>query len=260
MSLIALPDPANWPAGRRRLSWLTLVVGLFIAVGVFFGTRDVRGGDYLRAIVDFGLGLPFLLVIIAVNLVAGGRTSLRASHNSTGTTLRSDRIFDTLALITFFVCIPLGIVFVIFTLTGDLEMFPSRRGQVGAMVLMTLATGTAVAGLASAWRRGGVGYVKVTPSGIEIADILRTQSVLWGEVVDIADHSETNKKTRKAIVFGLTDGRETTIDGADFYVPRGVGLYWMVQHYWRHPDDRVELTDDRALRRLDEGRFDTSVP
>jgi hypothetical protein len=30
----------------------------------------------------------------------------------------------------------------------------------------------------------------------------------------------------------------------------------MVRHYWRHADDRVELTDARALQRLDEGRFD----
>jgi UDP-N-acetyl-D-mannosaminuronic acid transferase (WecB/TagA/CpsF family) len=77
--------------------------------------------------------------------------------------------------------------------------------------------------------------------------------------VAVDDHSETNKKTRKAIVLRIEDGTEKTIDGADFYVPNGIGLYWMVRHYWRHPDDRVELTDDRALRRLEEGRFDTTV-
>ena len=46
------------------------------------------------------------------------------------------------------------------------------------------------------------------------------------------------------------------IDGADFYVPNGVGLYWAVRHYWRHPEDRVELGDGRALQRLSEGRLD----
>jgi hypothetical protein len=54
----------------------------------------------------------------------------------------------------------------------------------------------------------------------------------------------------------LRDGTEKTIDGAYLYVPNGAGLYWMVRHYWRHPEDRVELIDHRALERLRDGQFD----
>jgi len=54
------------------------------------------------------------------------------------------------------------------------------------------------------------------------------------------------------------DGSELVLDGADFYVPKGVGLYWMVYHYWRHPEDRAELADGRALDRLRDERFDVS--
>jgi hypothetical protein len=95
----------------------------------------------------------------------------------------------------------------------------------------------AIGALPSTWRRGGVGYVGLTPSGIDVADIKRTESIVWEQVTAVDDHSDA-KKTRKGIVLRLADGTEKTIDGADFYVPDGVGLYRMVRHYWRHVDDR----------------------
>jgi hypothetical protein len=100
-----------------------------------------------------------------------------------------------------------------------------------------------------------VGYVKLTPAGIEIADIFTTTPVAWKDVESIDDHAES-KKSRKAVVIKHSGGTESVIDGADFYVPNGVGLYWAVRHYWRHPEDRVELGDVRALQRLSEGRLD----
>jgi hypothetical protein len=33
-------------------------------------------------------------------------------------------------------------------------------------------------------------------------------------------------------------------------VPNGAALYWMIRHYWLHPENRIELTDGRALERL----------
>ena len=164
-----------------------------------------------------------------------------------------------LGLLAFAVVIPVGLVFVTFTLTGGLEMFTSRRGQSIAVVAMCFAVLGSIAGLVSGWRRGGVGYVKLTPSGVDVADIFRTESVAWDDIDDVDDHSDIDKKTRKAVVLRRRDGSEKVIDGCDFYVPNGVGLYWMVRHYWRHPDDRAELTDGRSLARLDEGRFDTDM-
>jgi hypothetical protein len=256
MSLLTLPEPANWPAGGRRLLRLTLVLVAFFAVGVFVGTRSVLRGAYLEAFVGVGFLLPLIFALIALQLVSRGHSSLRASHDPRGTMLRPDRTFSSLMLVAFGVVIPVGLVFVVFTLTGDLEMFTSRRARAGAVVLMILAMGTAIASAISAWRRGGVGYVELTPTGIDIANILRTETVTWEGIAAVDDHSESNKKTRKAIVLKLEDGTEKTIDGADFYVPNGVGLYWMVRHYWRHADDRAELTDGRALERLRDGRFD----
>jgi hypothetical protein len=256
MSVLTLPEPVNWPASGRRLGRLTLLLAGFFAVGIFVGTLSLLRGAYLETVVGVGFLLPLILALVAVQLVARGHAALCAGHDSTGTMLRPDRTFSALGLSAFAVVIPIGIIFVIFTLTGDLHMFPSKRGQAGAVVLACLATGTAIWALITAWRRGGIGYVKLTPSGIDIADIKSTESVSWNDVVAVDDHSETNKKTRKAIVLRFQDGTEKTIDGADFYVPNGAALYWMVRQYWRHADDRPELTDGRALERLRDGRFD----
>ena len=58
------------------------------------------------------------------------------------------------------------------------------------------------------------------------------------------------------MVLRLRDGKEEIISVADIYVPGGVALYWLVRHYWRHPEDRTELVDTRAKERLRDGRFD----
>lgn len=94
----------------------------------------------------------------------------------------------------------------------------------------------------------------MTPAGVENTDVIRTKFYAWDDIDDVLDTPE-KKRTRKAIVLALNDGSEVIIEGADLYVPRGVGLYWMVRHYWRHPEDRAELTDGRAHERLIEERF-----
>lgn len=255
MPILNLPEPTNWPKDGARLGRVTAVTGVFIALGVFFGVRNVLRGDHLSALVILLLSVPFLLALIAIRRVAGGRTTLRASWDSTGTTLRADRTFITLVLIAFAVMVPLGLIVVVFTLTGQLHMFASMGGKIVSVALAAAVTVTAAVGLISVWRRGGVGYVKLTPAGMDVADMFRTTSVAWKDVVAVDDHTES-KKTRKALVIKHSGRTESVIDGADFYVPNGVGLYWMVQHYWRHPEDRVELGDGRALQRLSERRLD----
>lgn len=258
MSLLTLPEPAHWPEGQRRLTKLTLAVALFVAIGIFVGVSEIAKGNVLEGVVAFGFLPLFLAVVIAVQLMSRRPTVVRASHDRTGTVFRPNRVVTTLAFSLLVYFIPFGLAVVALTLTGHLHLFASRHGQAVAVIGIALATCTALTGLVTAWRRGGVGYVKLTPTGIEVADIRSTEIVAWGDIVGVDDHSEVSKKTRKAVVLRRGDGSEKTVDGCDFYVPNGVGLYWMVRHYWRHADDRPELTDGRAMERLGEGRFDTS--
>lgn len=43
-----------------------------------------------------------------------------------------------------------------------------------------------------------VGYLKLTPASVEIADAIKTRAVEWDDIVDIKDHSETKDGKRPA--------------------------------------------------------------
>lgn len=58
------------------------------------------------------------------------------------------------------------------------------------------------------------------------------------------------------MVLCLRDGTEKVIGGLNLYVPRGVAVFWLVRHYWRHPEDRMELVDSRVGERFRVGQFD----
>ncbi|MCK0177605.1 hypothetical protein [Mycolicibacterium sp. F2034L] len=196
----------------------------------------------------------FVLVVVAMHGAGRGKTSLRAEHDSSGTTLLPDRrsgalvvaslVLVTLSLGIITVALPLGVIDV--PMSAGMRTFSPFVAGFGAIV--------GAVGLIVGWRRGGIGYVHLGGEGIEIANIAYTESVSWQDITDVRDTAET-KKTRRAIVLVLRDGHEKLIDGADIYVPGGAALYWMVRHYWKFPGDRAELTDGTALARIRDGDF-----
>ena len=108
-----------------------------------------------------------------------------------------------------------------------------------------------------------MGHVQLTPGGIAYTDLKHSVAVVsvpWDDMVGIADYVKSSDGPRKTIALRLKDKTRQTIDDADLYAPNGYALYWMVRHYWRHAEDRPELTDGRALERLEAGRFDVTVP
>jgi hypothetical protein len=222
---------------------------------VYWGVVATVRGHYLTTAFTIGWAALIGLTGAALMLALFGRTSVRATSDSTGTTVRPDRWFSVLFFAGFAAAIPTGVLFVIFVPRGDIDIPMSRGMQIFSPALMGSAVVVAVITLISAWRRGGAGHLKLTPAGIDNANVAFTKSVDWDDVVNVTDSAET-KRTRKPIVLCLQDGSEEIIGGADIYVPRGAALYWMVRHYWHNPQDRPELTDGRALDRLREGRFE----
>jgi len=255
MSVLRLPEPTGWRDSRKTLTWVVLIVLAMVALLLYWGIPATLRGHYLTTLVILGWGALPLAAATALVLAACGWTSLRISYDSTGTTVLPDRTLGILFFAALIVLVPAGVLFVIFVPRGDIDIPMTRGLQIFSPILMGFAVVVAISGLMSAWRRGGIGYLKLMESGIDNANIVFTKSVDWEDIVDVRDSAET-KRTRKAIVLCLQDGSEEVIEGADLYVPRGAALYWMVRHYWRHPDDRVELTDGRAVDRLRHGRFE----
>lgn len=255
MSVLELPEPAGWRGGSR---FLALAVVGFLAAAVFYAWGAVLAaarGNYLTTAIAIGAVTFLLTSMAAVLLVALGRTTARTTSDAAGFTVWPDKRFTIIMLIGMVAAIPSCVLFAVFAPLGAIEFAETRYIKYGLAGSAAVAALIGISGLITAWRRGGVGHVKLTPTMIENADILAIRTYEWNNVVDVADHAES-RKARRAVVLRLRDGREEIISVADIYLPRGVGLYWLVRHYWRHPEDRMELVDERALKRLREGRFD----
>jgi hypothetical protein len=254
MSVLKLPEPSGWRGGRAVFAWALLGGLAIVALILYWGAAALIRGHYLTTVVALGWALFPAAILAAIARASFGRVSVRAHYDSTGTTLLPDRWLSILFITGLVVLIPSGVLFVILAPSGTLDIPMSRGMQIFAPVLMAAAVLVAVLGLISAWRRGGIGYLKVTPAGVETANIVSTKSVGWDEIVDVKDSSE-EKKTRRAIVLCLRDGSEAFVESANLYVPGGVALYWMVRHYWRNGADRSELADRRSLDRLRDEQF-----
>jgi hypothetical protein len=233
------------------------LVGVVAVCGwlLYCGIAATTRGHYLTTVVVVCWLAPVVAAFAVLVMTASGRTPLRANVDSGGTTLWPNPRATALLVAGFAVFVPGGFLFVVFAPQDALDLPMSRGVQIFMPIAMGLAVLLAVVGLAAVWRRSGIGHLTLGPAGVNVANILSTRSIDWQDVGEIHDHSET-KKTRKAVVLCLRDGGEEVVEGLDLYVGGGTGLYWMVRHYWAHPDDRGELTDSRGLQRLDEGRFD----
>lgn len=255
MPELNLPEPTRWRVGRWFLP-LAGAVGFGVAVVyAALGLMAAIHGNYLTLMVSVGWVIFLLTFLTSALLTGSGRAEARITSDAAGFTLLPDRRFTILMFIGIAALIPSTAVFAVCAPLGLIEFANTRMLQTigaGAAAFVVL---TAVSGLAVAWRRGGVGHVKLTPAMIEIADILATRMFEWDDVVKVTDHAES-QRSRRAVVLRFRDGSEEIISFANIYVPRGVALYWLVRHYWRHPEDRMELVDSRAPKRLRDGRFD----
>ncbi|KUI34704.1 hypothetical protein AU195_09295 [Mycobacterium sp. IS-1496] len=256
MPVLNLPEPAAWQRARRRLRWLCAVGFVFIGIASQYAISAAVRGSYPTAVFFVLLAAVPLPVAVALARASYGLVPYRVQQDASGTTVLPDRWVGILGLVMLLAFTTAAVLYNVLYFTGTLDMstssLPQRASPYAFDVVVILVVWQVVTG----WRRGnGWGYVRLTPVGIENTDLLHSKSHKWDDVADVLDRAE-KKRSRRAIVLALKDGGETIIEGADLYVPRGVGLYWMVRHYWQHADDRGELTDGRAHERLIEERFD----
>ena len=143
-----------------------------------------------------------------------------------------------------------GVLYVIFVPRGQVHLpFTAAPGGARAMFLMgSLSLITAI-GLGTLIVRREPGYVRLTLDGLVNADVLRTRTTSWADITDITDTAPTRSPYQPMCVM-VKGSKPIVISNLGGYAPSGAALYWMVRHYWKHPERRDELTDGRALERL----------
>jgi hypothetical protein len=257
VSVLNLPEPANWAQTGKLPLWVKLSVFAGLAYFLVRGILAALRGNYLTTVLVFGFMTFPVLLIVVLMLAAVGKTRARTTSDATGSTIWPDKRYGAMYFTGLTVAAPSALLFAFFVPRGAIDIPMSRGMQIFSPPLFMAAALIALIGLVAGVRRGGVGYLKFSPAMVEIADVLRTRTFEWDDVVDVKDHSESKdgKRAGRSVVLCLRDGSEQVIGGLNLYVPRGVALYWMVRHYWRHPEDRMELVDTRAAERFRDGRF-----
>lgn len=258
MSVLNLPEPANWAKTGKLPLWMGLAAFAGLCYFIVRAILAALRGNYLTTVLVFGFVTFPVLLMATLLLAAAGKTRSRTTSDVTGFIVWPDKRFSVMYYSGLAVMAPSGVLLAFFVPRGAIDIPMSRGMQIFSPAMFMAAAVVAIWGLVAGVRRKGVGYLKLTPALVEIADVLKTRTLEWDDVVDIKDHSESKdgKKAGRSVVLCLRDGSEKVIGGLNLYVPTGVPLYWLVRHYWRHPEDRAELVDARAAERFRDGRFD----
>ncbi|AMO59930.1 hypothetical protein MPHLCCUG_01101 [Mycolicibacterium phlei] len=226
-----------------------------VGYALFLAVRAAVHGNYLTTILVVGLTVAPILVGVILAISATGGTRTRTTSDPTGFTVWPDRRYGPLYLTGLAITGPCALLLAFLVPRGLIDLPMTRGMQLIKMpVLLWAVAAVALGGLMVAAQRRVVGYLKFTPAMVEVANALKTRVLEWDDIIDIKDHPE-KKRTGRSAVLCLRDGTEEIIGALTIYVPTGVPLYWMIRHYWKHPEDRMELVDSRAAERLQDGRF-----
>ncbi len=250
------PTPPNWTSKLAAV----VVLGVLILGGgiVYYLAQTVialQRGSVPAALTAGGLAVfccGFGGALAVTVLVSAKRY---ADYSGAGTTVRSHpaiaRSFG-IALVGGAVGSSCYLVFVSFG-TTELPLSAPGRDTVNRYLMITLLV-LSLTGLFALIKRRETGYLRLGPDGVESADVLRNRTARWDDVLDIID--KAHRQTRNPIVFVVKDAKPVVVPNADRFASSGAALYWMVRHYWKHPENRAELTDGRALERLHNEQFE----
>lgn len=253
-----LPKPEQW-RDRPVLTAVAFLFGLtFAGVCAWWGVAGLVRSQYLTALVMLGCAVTVLCGLLGAAIAKLGWVTPCASVDAQGTLLRIDSFVTWLCCAAAVVIIPSGALFVVLVLTGGLDIPVASDRQRGFLaVLMGLAVIGGFGILAAMAKRGGLGHVRLTRTGFEIAALARTSHGLWANVREVSDEA-VDKRAQHPVDVEMKNGSNHVVNGAANFTPHGVALYWMVRHYWLHPEDRAELTDGRAVERLRKEDFDVA--
>lgn len=250
----ALPQPPHWRDNRTTILFGLVLFGCSGVASAILGVLRLMSGSYLTA------GILAGATVFCAGFTAAGvrsvfaQVALHATYDSKGTTLQVDPLTTTFALVSLIALIPSGTLYVIYVPRASVDLPLGRAERIFSPILIGLAVAIAVWGLIAFARRRTTGYVRLTPKGFELANLVLTQKGTWDEIVDITDEY-SDKQGRHPTVFVMKEGKPKVLKNTGGFAPSGAALYWMIRHYWKHPENRTELTDGSAIERLRKEQF-----
>lgn len=236
--------PSNWTRGVSPLAWLGAAVLVGGSIQFWLQTfMAVQRASLTGALASAGLAVFCTGSMAALLLTFRASSTHHAAWTGAGTTVR---VHPAIAWTWGVALVGAAVGSATTVWFGSVSVL--NRYLLGSLLVIS------VIGLCALARSRETGYLRIGPEGVALGDLFRTRTARWEDVRDITDHA--NARTRNPIAFTLAGREQIVVANADRFASSGAALYWMVRHYWLHPENRAELTDGRALQRLRSEDFD----
>lgn len=237
---------------KSRIAAIYLGV-LFAPFGIFslaWAFVYLTRAAYPSALVAVGFGVFALSFVAMLAIVTLHKTAPRVTFDDAGTTLRPDRNVDGL-LVASTVAVFIAMAFYALFAAQDMIVIPMPTGSQRHYMYACIAG--ILVGLPSLWqiiKQRGMSHLRMTVDGLEVGGAVSTRRRTWDELTDVADRPRNGRQPSGTTYIMTADGH-TRILPTDWYTPGGHTLRELVRFYWQHPESRDELTDGRAVRRLE---------
>lgn len=231
-------------------AFLWVVFGPFGVFCLAWACIYVTRGEYLSVVVALGSAVFTLGLVVMLAFVALRKVQPRVRPQDDGILVRPDRRVDALLMGSTFGGFVAMACYAIF---APLDMIVIRvpRGDERYFVFACAAAVlVGVFSLRQIISRRGTSYVRITVEGLELGNTVTSVERSWEEIADVADRARNAHRATGTTYIATADGG-TRILPSDWYTPGGHALREWLRFYWKHPEDRGELTDGRALHRLE---------
>jgi len=230
--------------------FLWILFGPFGAFCLAWSCIYVARGEFLSAVVALGFAFFTLGLVLMLAIIASRRVKPRVQREDGGVLVRPDRRVDNLLMASTFGAFVAMACYAIFAPLGMIAIRVPLDDEKYFVIACAAAVLIGAFSVRQIIRRRGTSYVRMTVDGLELGNTVSTVEHSWDEVADVADRARKARHPSGTTYITTADGG-TRILPSDWYTPGGHLLRELVRFYWKHPDDRAELTDGRALQRLE---------
>ncbi|MGA5543405.1 hypothetical protein ACPCIR_16250 [Mycobacterium sp. NPDC051198] len=214
-------------------------------------------GSYLTAALCLGASLLLFSLLFHLAYPVSGAAHPRVEYGPEGTKIRPQRYADLIFSVGLLIGVLSAGAFLIFAQFDMVDFIPSGTNRLilPAGCIFYVIYGVPV--LYRSYRHQDGKHLRLDTHGFEVWDGQWNSFArgTWGDVEQILDHPVKGKTSfTDLIVFVLPKGRSAKL-GSGTITANSHALREWVRFYWQHPECRDELTDGRALQRLDDEKF-----
>jgi hypothetical protein len=216
-------------------------------------------GSYLTAALCLGASLLLFSLLFHLAYPLSGRAHPRGEHGPEGTEVRPQKYADLVFCVGLLMGVLSAILFLVFSQFDMVDFIPSN---VNGIIMPAGCIFYVIYGAPALYRifkyQDGK-HLRLNSRGFEVWDSQWNSFArgTWEDVEQILDHPLKGKASFTELIVVIFGNNGSAKLGTGNITANSHALREWVRFYWQHPECRVELTDDRALRRLDEEEFIT---